>query len=105
MCCASKHKRGRHASRSRITQQLHHLDISGSKRVTDGGMARLVSFQTSLRILSIEGCSNVTDIGIADVALLTRLESLSCNKCVKISDVGIAKLLPLQRLRHLSLEA
>ncbi len=80
--------------------QLESADLTGNQKVTKNGLACLPK---SLKHLVLNGCSQVSDVGLATVAKLTQLQHLELNRCRRITDIGLATLAVLTALQHLEL--
>jgi F-box/leucine-rich repeat protein 14 len=47
----------------------------------DGGLAAAAPFLSSLTSLNLQGCSSLTDAGLAKMGCLTALASLNLSEC------------------------
>jgi hypothetical protein len=84
-------------------RQLQRLDLRGCPRVTDVGLGHLASLREHLQQLTIQGCARVTDAGLGFIAQLRQLRCLRVMHCSNISDGGLAHIAALNRLAHLDL--
>lgn len=68
---------------------LENLDIEKCVRITDAGMAHICIHLAGLTTLNLDGCVNLTDITLLNVASLFALENLNMSDCVAITDQGL----------------
>lgn len=71
------------------TLPLEHLCLAGIWRLTDAGLGHLRSLP--LKYLSLQSCQEITDDGMAAVALITSLQFLDLS-CTHITEVGVTRL-------------
>ncbi|KAK9822807.1 hypothetical protein WJX81_000986 [Elliptochloris bilobata] len=81
------------------------LDLSACRRVGDGALAALggTLALAGLRSLSLAGCEDVSDAGIAAVARLRALTHLDLRNCCKVTDASLLALAELPCLLSLDL--
>ena len=62
---------------------LRQLSLEGCRSVAllDGGLAAAAPFLSSLTSLNLQGCSSLTDAGLAKMGCLTALASLNLSEC------------------------
>jgi hypothetical protein len=72
---------------------LRSLDLSGVRTVRDESLETVGCHMLGLQELSLEGCENVTDAGIASLVYLRELRFLSVANCPKVTPQGVAMLI------------
>lgn len=83
-------------------RQLATLKVNGCTRVTDAGLAAVCNI-ASLLTLHLDRCIHITDAGLQQLTRLHGLTSLRISRCRNITDAGVAQLSKLSRLSTLSL--
>lgn len=69
---------------------LSMLDLKGCERLSDATVAQTVARMHNLRALVLEGVHRLSDEGLAKLGECHALEKLSIKGCSQVSDVGIA---------------
>ncbi len=86
-----------------VCPYLTDVCLQGCTQLTDIGVTWVRSFP-NLIALDISGCSNVTDNTLAVVgSMCTVLQHINLNGCTRITDAGIKLLQPLKYLQALNL--
>jgi hypothetical protein len=87
-------------------KRLEHLDLLGSRQLTDNGVAQLAALR-SLKTLNVTGAKGVTDSTLRELATLPLisldLTSFGCAKnpaSAKFTDEGLAALAAMPSLRR-----
>lgn len=83
-------------------RQLATLKVNGCSRVTDAGLAHVCDID-SLLTLHLDRCIHITDAGLKLLTRLSGLTSLRISRCPNITDLGVSQLSKLSRLSTLSL--
>lgn len=74
-------------------QHLQSLSLSGCTDISDSGLAYLQSYGSNLQNLSLDCCSNVTDDGLSLVARgCPSLMVISLYRCLNVTDIGLVTL-------------
>lgn len=81
---------------------LTSLNLSENRKITDDGL-RLLRALPGLTALNLSSCG-ITNVGLAYLAVLTRLEALDLSFCNRITDTGLKALRPLTRLAYLNVQ-
>lgn len=82
--------------------QLEVLDLSYCKRLTDRSIAQIVSTEESLRSLSLEGCSYLSEDALAFVGYMTKLHYVNL-AYTRVTDNVLEWLHHIEDLRELTL--
>lgn len=88
-----------------IDTGLHNLRVlrlDGCTQITDQGLQAIHQLQ-ALEELSLVKCFYVSDIGLARIALLPKLWRLDVSQCFRITDIGLAHLSKMASLRDLAM--
>ncbi|KAG7310651.1 hypothetical protein JYU34_003450 [Plutella xylostella] len=84
--------------------RLESLEMFGCDQLTNSGIVKLISYQTSLKVLNIGMCSRVTDQSVVNICRnLVNLESLNIQRCRAVTDLGIVELNKLKKLKTLNI--
>ncbi|KAL6196381.1 hypothetical protein ACLB2K_031996 [Fragaria x ananassa] len=77
----------------------------GSYSITDDGLSFLVngSCSETIEVLSLDGCSRITDDAVLLLCKMRVLEELSLTKCGKLTDVGGQAISTIPTLKKLNL--
>jgi len=82
-------------------QEMHFLDLSENRNVTNEGLARLKAVP-QLTWLNLSSCS-ITDTGLKHLRALPRLTTLILSYCSRLSDPGLKTLEAMKNLTYVDL--
>ena len=82
-------------------QHIRHLDVNHSE-ITDEILQNLIQQFPHLETLNLQGCKNITDIGLMSLAGLSNLQVLNLSGC-KITNESLAYLARLNKLHTLDI--
>ncbi|KAK7300856.1 hypothetical protein RJT34_11707 [Clitoria ternatea] len=84
---------------ARRCSELKHLDLYRSSRITDEGIITISNGCSSLEVINIAYNSNVTDSSLVSLSKCPELRTLEIRGCSQISSVGLSNI--AARCRHL----
>lgn len=79
-----------HSFYTPMTTPLRSLDVSGSKDISDHGLASVARLCRNLQVLNISSCTGITDVGLREIALhCPHLDTLNISSCHSIEGGGL----------------
>mmetsp|Transcript_342 Transcript_342/g.392 ORF Transcript_342/g.392 Transcript_342/m.392 type:complete len:436 (+) Transcript_342:26-1333(+) len=82
-------------------EQLTHIDLGWIRSIDDVVLSKLAQHNRKLRMINVENCMKITDLGMTALLDLKELEKLSLVNCVHVSDISIQLLSECKNMMYI----